>query len=152
MDNRDPAGIAAHWREDGVDDMVPVGLLRGREEIRSFFETMFAAMPDARTTITRLIAGEQDCAVEWRLEGTFSGSPFMGIEPTGSRVELREVSVVELKDGDIVGITAYFDGASFARQIRLLPPDGSGADRAMKGAFNAVTKVRRAMAERRNAH
>ena len=46
-------------------------------------------MPDARTTVTRLIAGEQDCAVEWRLEGTFDGAPFMGIEPTGSRVELR---------------------------------------------------------------
>ena len=107
-------------------------------------------MPDAETTITRLIAGEQDCAVEWRLEGTFDGAPFMGIEPTGSRVELREVSIVELKDGEIVGNTAYFDGASFARQIGMLPPDGSGADRAMKGAFNTVTKLRRAVAERRN--
>ena len=46
--------------------------------------------------------------------------------------------------------TAYFDGASFARQIGMLPPDGSGADRAMKSAFNAVTKLRRAVAERRN--
>jgi hypothetical protein len=49
-----------------------------------------------------------------------------------------------------VGITAYFDGASFARQIRMLPPDGSGVDKAMKGAFNTVTKLRRAVAERRN--
>ena len=47
--------------------------------------------------------------------------------------------------------TGYFDGASFARQIGMLPPDGSGADRAMKSAFNAVTKLRRAVAERRSA-
>jgi hypothetical protein len=29
----------------------------------------------------------------------------------------------------------------FARQIKLLPPDGSIADRAMKAAFNAKTRV-----------
>src|SRR3954468_845615 len=150
MDNRDVDAMVALWAEDGVEDVVPVGVIRGREELRAFLSELFAAMPDARTTITRLIAGEQDCAVEWRLEGTFNGAAFMGIEPTGSRVELREVSVVDLKDGQIVGITAYFDGASYARQIRMLPPDGSGADRAMKSAFNAVTKVRRAVAERRN--
>jgi len=150
MDKRDVNAMVALWAEDGVEDVVPIGVIRGREELRTFLSELFAAMPDARTTITRVIAGEQDCAVEWRLEGTFDGAPFMGLEPTGSRVELREVSVMEVKDGEIVGITAYFDGASYARQIRLLPPDGSGADRAMKGAFNAVTKVRRAVAERRN--
>jgi steroid delta-isomerase-like uncharacterized protein len=150
MDNRDVNAMLAMWSDDGVEDIVPIGVVRGRGELGDFLRSLFQAMPDARTTITRLIAGEQSCSVEWRLEGTFNGSPFMGIEPTGSRVELREVSVVELEDGHITEITAYFDGASFARQIRMLPPDGSGADRAMKGAFNAVTKVRRAMAERRN--
>ena len=150
MDRRDVGAMVAHWSDEGVEDVVPIGVIRGREELRGFLSELFAAMPDASTTITRLIAGEEDCAVEWRLEGTFDGAPFMGIEPTGSRVELREVSVVELKDGQIVGITAYFDGASFARQIRMLPPDGSGADRAMKGAFNTVTKLRRAVAERRS--
>jgi predicted ester cyclase len=152
MDNRDVNAMIGHWHQDGVEDIVPIGIMRGPEELRTFLTALFAAMPDARTTITRLIAGEQDCAVEWRLEGTFDGAPFMGIEPTGSRVELREVSIVDVKDEQIVGITAYFDGASYARQIRMLPPDGSGVDRAMKGAFNAVTKVRRAVAERRNDH
>ena len=149
MANRDVGAMLAHWSDEGVEDVVPIGVIRGREELRGFLSELFAAMPDASTTITRLIAGEQDCAVEWRLEGTFDGAGFMGIEPTGSRVELREVSVVELKDDQIVGITAYFDGASFARQIRMLPPDGSGVDRAMKGAFNTVTKLRRAVAGRR---
>ena len=44
--------------------------------------------------------------------------------------------------------TAYYDGASFARQVGMLPPEGSGAERTMKSAFNAVTKVRKAVAER----
>jgi steroid delta-isomerase-like uncharacterized protein len=150
MDNRDVDAMVALWGDEGVEDVVPIGVLRGRDELRSFMSDLFAAIPDARTTITRVIAGEQDCAVEWRLEGTFDGAGLMGIEPTGSRVELREVSIVELRDGEIVGITAYFDGNSFARQIGMLPADGSGTDRAMKSAFNVVTKLRRAVAERRS--
>jgi steroid delta-isomerase-like uncharacterized protein len=149
MDRRDASAMAAHWREDGVEDIVPVGVLRGRDELRDYFASVFAAMPDARTTITRLIAGEQSCAVEWRLEGTLDGAPFMGIEPTGKHVEIRGFDLFELEDGDLVSNTASFDGMSFARQIGMLPPDGSGTDRAMRSAFNAVTKLRRALAERR---
>jgi steroid delta-isomerase-like uncharacterized protein len=149
MDRRDAAAMAGHWREDGVEDVVPVGLMRGRDELREFFASMFAAMPDARTTVSRLVAGEQSCAVEWRLEGTFDGAPFMGLEPTGKHVEIRGFDLLELEDGELVSNTAYFDGAAFARQIGMLPADGSGADRAMRSAFNAVTKLRRAVAERR---
>ena len=67
---------------------------------------MFAAMPDARTTVTRLVAGEQSCAVEWRIEGTFDGAPYMGIEPTGKHVEIRGLDLFELEDGEIVSNTA----------------------------------------------
>ena len=150
MDRRDAGAMASHWREDGVEDVVPVGVMRGRDELSAFFASMFAAMPDARTTVTRLVAGEQSCAVEWRIEGTFNGAPYMGLEPTGKHVEIRGFDLIEVEDGELVSNTAYFDGAAFARQIGLLPPDGSGADRAMKSAFNALTKLRRAVAERRN--
>jgi steroid delta-isomerase-like uncharacterized protein len=151
MSRRDVEGMVSHWREDGIDDIVPVGLLRGRDEMRAYFKSLFAATPDASTTVTRLVAGEQSCAVEWRIEGTFDGAPYMGIEPTGKHVEVRGLDLFELEDGEIVSNTGYFDGASFARQIGMLPADGSGADRAMKSAFNAVTKLRRAAAERRSA-
>jgi steroid delta-isomerase-like uncharacterized protein len=151
MDRRDAAAMADHWHEDGVEDVVPVGLMRGRDELTAFFTSLFAAIPDARTTVTRLVAGEQACAVEWRLEGTFEGAPYMGIEPTGKHVEIRGCDYLELEDGQIVSLTAYSDGAGFARQIGFLPADGSGADRALKGAFNALTKLRRAAAERRPA-
>ena len=46
--------------------------------------------------------------------------------------------------------TAYFDGMSVARQIGMLPTDGSGADRAMKGV-QRDDEARRAVAERRSA-
>ena len=149
MDRRDAAAMVAHWRDDGVEDLVPVGLLRGRDEIRAFLDATFRAVPDARTTVGRIVPGERSCAVEWRLEGTFDGAPFMDIEPTGRHVEVRGFDLLALEDGQIVSNTAYYDAASFARQIGMLPPDGSGADRAIKSAFNAVTKLRRTVAERR---
>ena len=150
MDNRDAHAMTSHWREDGVEDIVPVGVVRGHDELRDYFASLFAAMPDARTTVTRLVAGEQNCAVEWRLEATLSGTPLMGIEPNGKHIEIRGFDLFELEDGELVSNTAYFDGAGLARQIGMLPADGSSADRAMKGAFNAVTKLRRAVAEHRN--
>jgi steroid delta-isomerase-like uncharacterized protein len=150
IDKHDLDAIVEHWREDGVDDIVAVGMLRGRDEMRHYFESLFAAMPDARMTVTRLVAGEQSCAAEWRIEGTFDSAPYMGIEPTGRHVEVRGLDLFELEDGQIVSNTGYFDGAAFARQIGMLPADGSSADRAMKSAFNAMTKLRRAVAERRS--
>ena len=54
-------------------------------------------MPDARTTITRLIAGEQELRGRVALEGTFDGAPFMGIEPTGKHIEIRGFDLFELR-------------------------------------------------------
>ena len=44
---RDVDGVVAHWKEDGVVDLVPLGILRGQDEIAAFFREMFAAFPDA---------------------------------------------------------------------------------------------------------
>jgi steroid delta-isomerase-like uncharacterized protein len=145
---RDPAGMADHWREDGVADVVPLGVLRGRAEIAGLFRELFQAVPDLETTVTRVVAGEHEAALEWRMTGHFDGKPFQGIDPTGKRVDLRGLDLLEIADGKIVANTAYYDGMTFARQIGLLPGQDSGAERAMKNAFNTATRLRRLVAER----
>jgi steroid delta-isomerase-like uncharacterized protein len=142
---RDPSAIAAHWREDGVDDIVPVGVLRGPAEIESFFREVFAAVPDAEMTVTRLLAADGQAAVEWRLEGHFTGLPFQGIEATGKRIELRGLDLLEVEDGKLVSNAGYYDGMAFARQVGMMPAMDSGGERAIKNAFNAVTRLRRAV-------
>jgi steroid delta-isomerase-like uncharacterized protein len=145
---RDSRAIAEHWSADGVADIVPLGVLRGREEIAGLFRDLFAALPDLETTVTRVVAGEHEAAVEWRMSGHFTGQAFQGVEPTGTRVEWRGIDLIELADGKNASVTAYYDGMSFARQIGLMPTQGSAPERAMKGAFNTATKVRRALAAR----
>jgi hypothetical protein len=98
-----------------------------------------------------VVAGEKQAAVEWRIRGTFDGAPFQGIDPTGRPIEMRGLDMLEIEDGKIRSITGYYDGAEYARQIGMLPPHDSGAERAMTTAFNALTKVRRAVNERRNS-
>jgi steroid delta-isomerase-like uncharacterized protein len=147
---RDIEAVAAHWSPDGVEDIVPQGVYRGPGEISAMFSDLVASTPDLETKVSRVVADERHAVVEWRMSGTFSGAPFMGLEPTGKRVELRGLDLFEVEDQKILSNTAYYDGASFARQIGMLPAQDSGAERAMKGAFNAVTRARRAVNERMN--
>jgi steroid delta-isomerase-like uncharacterized protein len=139
---RDTQDMVAHFSPEGVEDIVPVGVLRGRDEIKAFFDDLFAALPDAETKVERLVADERHAAVEWRMNGRFTGGVFMDIEPTGRWIEVRGFDLLEIEDKQILSNTAYYDGASFARQVGMLPPEGSGADKAMKGAFNALTRLR----------
>jgi steroid delta-isomerase-like uncharacterized protein len=148
---RDANGMGEHWADDGVVEIVPLGIMRGRHEIKSFFFDLFAAFPDMETKVTRLVASDSLAAVEWRMEGNFSGAAFQEIEPNGKRVELRGIDLLEVENGQIKGNTAYYDGMAFARQIGMMPAQDSGAEKAMKSAFNAVTKARRAIADRTSA-
>jgi steroid delta-isomerase-like uncharacterized protein len=140
---KDPDGIVALGAPDYVDDFVAVGEFRGRDAVRDFFRELFAAFPDFEMTVGRIVADDTSAVVQWHLSGTFSGGTFLGIGPTGRRVDLRGVDVMEIADGLIQHNTIYYDGASFARQIGMLPAQGSRADRAVISAFNVVSRLRR---------
>jgi steroid delta-isomerase-like uncharacterized protein len=134
--------MVAHLSDEVIEDITPVGILRGPGEVREFFSGLFAAFPDFRFTVEQSISNPHMAAVQWRATGTFRGAPFQGIEPTGRRVDIRGCDCIEVEDGKIVRNTGYYDGAAFARGLGLLPQVGSGGEKAMLAAFNAVTKVR----------
>ena len=129
--------------EDSVDDFVAIGPVRGRTSIRRFFEELLTAFPDFEITVERIVGDDTAAVVQWHAGGEFTGGPFQGLEPTGRHVEIRGVDVMEISDGMVRHNTIYYDGASFARQVGMLPSAGSGADRALQSAFNQVTKLRR---------
>jgi hypothetical protein len=56
---------------------------------------------------------------------------------------------MEIADGLIQYNTIYYDGATFARQIGLLPGLGSRADQALPAACNAKTTVSQRARDRR---
>lgn len=140
---RDPDAMAACWHPDGVEDIVPIGVFRGPQEIRALFAGLFEAFPGLETRVTRVVADRDRAAVEWRMDGTFSGAPFRGIRPTGKRADLRGIDCLVIdEEGRITQNTGYYDGAGFARDIGMLPRQNSSADRAMTTGFNAITTVK----------
>ena len=46
---------------------------------------------------------------------------------------------MRFEDGLLKHNTVYYDGLALARQIGLLPSEGSRTDRALQAAFNART-------------
>ncbi len=144
---RDPDAMAALWAADGVEDVVPVGIYRGPEEVRDLFGRIFGALPDLETVVEQVVADTGHAVVKHRMAGTFTGTPLMGLEATGRRIELRGADVLEVSGGLIRRNTAFYDGMAVARGIGMLPPQESGAEKAMFAAFNAVTKVRSAIGE-----
>lgn len=139
--SKDPDGIVAQGAPDYVDDFVAIGELRGQAAIRAFFRDLFAAFPDFEMTVDRIVADDTTAAVQWHATGTFTGGPFQGVLPTGRRVEIRGADVMEIDGGLIRHNTIYYDGATFARQVGMLPARGSRADRALVSAFNTRTRV-----------
>jgi steroid delta-isomerase-like uncharacterized protein len=146
--------VALGHPDEYIDDFVAIGEFRGREAVRAFFNELFAAMPDFDLTVDRVVADENTVAVKWQARATFVGAPFQGIRPTGRPVQLRGLDFFEIQDGLIRRNTVFYDGASFARQIGVLPQEGSPMDRAMIALFNLKTRLvrplRRSPAQGRN--
>ena len=132
-----------------VDDFVAIGEIRGHDAVRAFFGELFAAFPDFTMTVDKIVADDAAAVVQWHAAGAFTGGPFQGIEPTGRRVEVRGADVMEIADGLVQHNTIYYDGATFARQIGLLPGLGSRADQALLAAFNAKTTLTQRVRDRR---
>ena len=135
--------------DDAVDDFVAIGEFRGRLAIRRFFDELLAAFPDFDIAVDRIVGDDSAAVVQWHAAGTFSGGKFQGIEPTGKHVQIRGVEVMEFAEGRYVHNTIYYDGASFARQIGMLPRAGSGAEKATLFGFNASTRLRQRRNRRR---
>ena len=138
---KDAAGLVALAAPGCVDDFVAIGQVRGQQAIQAFFSEVFAAFPDFEITVDRIVADETSAAVQWHTTGTFTGGPFQGILPTGRKAQLRGADIMEISGGLIQHNTIYYDGATFARQIGMLPAQGSPADRALSAVFNAKTKL-----------
>jgi steroid delta-isomerase-like uncharacterized protein len=127
-----------------------------REDVVAWFRSFFDAMPDLRMEVEDVVVagepGHERVTVRWHITGTFSGAPYMGIEPTGRPVDLRGMDLIHIEDGRVAGNNIYYDQLAFARQIGMLPSEGSLGDRLMTGAFNLLTKGRDMVRARSGSH
>lgn len=143
---RDLDAAAALWKPGATDHLHGLAELTAPDGIKQYFGAMFSAFPDFKFEILEIAASGQNAACRWRTTGTFLGpGRFQGLAPTGDAIELEGCDMLRVEDGKIVENNAYTNGAQLAQQLGLLPKQGSTADRAVTGAFNARTAAVRAI-------
>jgi steroid delta-isomerase-like uncharacterized protein len=102
------------------DDVAQATLLRGREGLRSMLNSVWKAFPDLQLEVTDTIAQDSRLAVAWVAEGTHQGT-IMNIPPTGHKVEIRGVALIDVKDGLVTRGQYIWDVAGMLRHMGLLP-------------------------------
>ncbi len=120
LNRHDAEAFASYFTEEGVfDDITQLEPLRGRENIRRYFEELFAAFPDIRWTPENLIVHGDTVVTQARYSGTHRGT-FHGLAATGKQIRGRNCIVRKMRGDKIERATAYRDLASFMRQLGLL--------------------------------
>jgi len=94
--------------------------LRGRDALRGMLENYWRAFPDLQFKILSSLVEGSRIAILWLGEGTHQGT-FMNIPPTGRRLEVRGVSMLDVEDGLIRRGQYVWDLAGMLRHMGLLP-------------------------------
>lgn len=106
---------------------------RGIPEVQEFMRTSFRAFPDLRFSepTPHLSVMEDQVAWSWTMEGTMRGyiDP-PGFAPTGASFKIDGVDLWTMREGRIARYRAFYDLNDLVRQLGILPPPGSRAERA----------------------
>lgn len=93
--------------------------LLGPEAIQSLFEAYRAAFPDLHIDIDDLVATGDRVVIAFTLTGTHTGE-LMGIDATGSRVEVNGTVFSRFESGQIVEEWEVLDQLSLFEQLGVL--------------------------------
>ncbi|HEX8121014.1 MAG TPA: nuclear transport factor 2 family protein [Solirubrobacteraceae bacterium] len=109
---------------------------RSKGDVRAFMERSWRSFPDLRFSDADppfVVEQGDRVAWAWRMRGTFSGARIdpPGFAPTGRSFDVEGIDQWELRDGRIARYRAHYDMNDLARQLGIVPPQGSGAERAM---------------------
>jgi predicted ester cyclase len=91
----------------------------GREGFRKQWQQWMAAFPDLHFELLELIAEGDRVLARWELTGTHSDAPFLGVEPTGTRIRVQGMSFDRIENGQCVEGFDGWDGVRLRRQLGL---------------------------------
>src|SRR5512133_809944 len=102
------------------EDVGQASPLRGRGAMRTMLENYWRAFPDLKFNVIRTLVDGGRIAILWFGEGTHQGT-IMNIPPTGHKVQVRGVSIIEVQDDLVVSGEYIWDMAGMLRHMGLLP-------------------------------
>ena len=112
-------GVLATLTPDVVHDIVgwPPGPAKSHDDVRAFYETLFADLADGQVESMRRLYGENFMVDDAMWRGTAPGRPF-GIEGHGRPLAFRLLHVIEFSDaGDISRENVWLDLGAIQQQL-----------------------------------
>jgi steroid delta-isomerase-like uncharacterized protein len=107
--------------------------LRGQEGMRRFGELSFRTFPDVRIEELEppyISATRPQALAPYRFVATMRGAwEPLGIAATGATVDFRGIDEWEFRGELLCRCATHYDSLDLARQMGVLPPRGSAADR-----------------------
>jgi len=104
------------FAEDLVDHDPAPGQGPGREGVRTFWNTLTAAFPDAHIEARHEVVDDDHVVVAYTLTGTHQGE-FNGIAPTDKRIEINGIQIGRFENGQIVERWGSSDELGLMQQI-----------------------------------
>lgn len=122
FNRHDADAVAAYHSEDFVFTNVGNGRsLVGREAMREDVAALFAMWSEIYIEITNLIVADDQWTKEWIMNGVHTGD-IPGLPATGRPFRIAGAGVGQVRDGQIVNLTEYWNMAEFLTQVGILPP------------------------------
>jgi steroid delta-isomerase-like uncharacterized protein len=144
----DTSAMARLITEDIVwEDPALPAPARGIPEVQEFMRSSFRAFPDLRFSEpdppAMAVNGEL-VLWAWHMEGKHAGviDP-PGFAPTGRAISVDGVDQWGMRDGKIARYRAFYDMNGLARQLGIVPPPGSRAERGMVALQRLQARLRR---------
>ena len=117
-------GVLDLYAEDSVQNM-PDGSFTGKSAIRKRLAQELSGFSDVVHTVRSFIEEGDVFADEWTFEGTHT-NPFPlpnggELAPTGKRIQVAGMEVVQVRDGKVILNTLYYDNLAVAAQLGVIP-------------------------------
>ena len=113
------------FSEDCVTHQLRSGVLaepaqRGPQEIKEHVSGWLMSFPDLRFKIEQMIAERDRIVSELVMEGTHQGT-WMGISPTGKRLEIRMITIHRIANSKIAEDWVLVESLGFFQQLGVVP-------------------------------
>lgn len=139
----DADAALSQWSRRGVHHHPLFGDLAVPEQLHTHLHEMFAAIPDLDVSVASTTATGDTATIRHRLSGTFTGSPWAGVEANGREFDLEVVLFLRLEDGFIVEVDELFDSAALTTQLGFRPGDTSRSAQVRRGLGRLRSRVKR---------
>lgn len=93
---------------------------QGIDSARAYYSNYLTGFSEITFTIKDVFGSGNKLVKHWNFKGKHTG-PFLGIAPTGKKVDIDGVTLVRMEHGKIAEERDFLDNLEFMQQLGLIP-------------------------------